>query len=509
MINKLLAIVVVGAILTSGMLLAYGHGIGYETLPPQMLGARQVAMEVSSTVDNSTNSKQIKFSMFDTTTGLTVRDVHYHIKTMKEGQTLFEGNYKTSNGVLTMSLIPNSADAVSVSEKKDSSVFGFLLGRDSSHIEAKGRIFEQNGLYKFSIDVLSAENYVAENDGRVHFESGLSFPVSASYALRDALDHQIRVMSYYDVVDELYYDKTSRAVSFTMPFEWSEDNIEQTMHVHEEVFVPKTLTEFQVQEYEILVNGVTLPNSSLTVDDYSNDHRIIHLLMYQDDLWELHKNQQNANTMKFHLSAKSDKIFLVDVTDNVQYRIVLTTDPARVVSGQDASILFQIYDVFLQNKLVAVDYNFSIRSDGKTLYTKSGKSSDVMDVWDEIRFSIPANVSNIMTVHFDNLGGNGFANAQIPIMVLEQRILVPSWIKQTAGWWCSKSITDDDFLRGIEYLIGNGVIQISEQAGSDQEKVVPDWVRNNSCWWAEGAINDGDFVNGLSYLVRYGIIVAS
>ncbi|MEM4391839.1 MAG: hypothetical protein QXG67_03520, partial [Candidatus Nitrosotenuis sp.] len=336
MINKLLTIVVVGVILMSGVLFAYGHGIGYETLPPQMLGMRQVAMEVSSTVDNSTNSKQIKFSMFDTTTGLTVRDAHYHIKTMKEGQILFEGNYKTSNGVLTISLIPNSADTVSVSEKKESGVFGFLLGRDSPHVEAKGRIFAQNGLYKFSIDVLSAENYVAENDGRVQFESGLSFPVSASFMLKDVLDHQIRVISYYDVVSDLYYDKTNRAVSFTMPFEWSEDNIEQTMHVHEEVFVPKTLTEFQVQEYEILVNGVALSNRSLTVDDYSNDHRIIHLLLYQDDLRELRKNQQNENTMKFHLSAKSDKIFLVDVTDNVQYRIVLTTDPMRVISGQEA-----------------------------------------------------------------------------------------------------------------------------------------------------------------------------
>ncbi|MEM4391910.1 MAG: peptidase, partial [Candidatus Nitrosotenuis sp.] len=173
------------------------------------------------------------------------------------------------------------------------------------------------------------------------------------------------------------------------------------------------------------------------------------------------------------------------------------------------SILFQIYDVFLQNKLVAVDYNFSILSDGKTLYTKSGKSSDVADMWNEVRFFIPEDVSNIITVHFDKLGGNGFANAQIPIMVLEQGILVPSWIKQTAGWWCNKSITDDDFLRGIEYLIKNRVIQISEQAGRDKEKVVPDWVRSNSCWWAEGAITDGDFVNGLSYLVRHGIIVAS
>lgn len=506
MMNKLLAVVVSGIILTSGALLAYGHGIGYETLPPQMLGSRQVAMEVSSTVDNSTNSKQIKFTLFDTTTGLTVRDVHYHIKTMKGGQSLFEGDYKTSNGVLTMSLVPSSENAVLVSEKKDYGVFGFLLGRENTHVEAKGRIFAQNGLYKFSIDVVSAENYVAKNDGHVRFESGLSFPVSARYLLGDDLNHEIRVMSYYDVVNELYYNKTSRTVSFTMPFEWSEDNIEQTMHVHEEVLVPKTLTGFQVKEYEILVNGMVLQNNALTVDDYSNEHRIIHLLLYQTDLKELHKNQQNANAMQFHLAAKSEKTFLVDVTDNVQYRIELTTNPANVVSGQDVTILFKIYDVFLQNKLVAVDYDLSIKSGGENLFMQSGKSSNVEDVWNEFRFSVPTETSQIMMIHFDNLGGNGFANAQIPIMVLEQGVLVPSWVKQTADWWCSKSITDDDFLRGIEYLIGSGVILVSEQAGHGQEKAVPDWVRNNSCWWADGVISDGEFVNGLSYLVQQGII---
>ena len=37
----------------------FGHGIGYETLPPQMLGDRKAIMEVRSNVDNVTHRKQI------------------------------------------------------------------------------------------------------------------------------------------------------------------------------------------------------------------------------------------------------------------------------------------------------------------------------------------------------------------------------------------------------------------------------------------------------------------
>jgi len=38
---------------------------------------------------------------------------------------------------------------------------------------------------------------------------------------------------------------------------------------------------------------------------------------------------------------------------------------------------------------------------------------------------------------------------------------IPSWIKNTAGWWASDSITETEFLRAIEYLIENKIIKIT------------------------------------------------
>ena len=37
---------------------------------------------------------------------------------------------------------------------------------------------------------------------------------------------------------------------------------------------------------------------------------------------------------------------------------------------------------------------------------------------------------------------------------------IPSWIKNNAGWWASGMITEDEFLKGIEYLINNNIILI-------------------------------------------------
>jgi hypothetical protein len=38
---------------------------------------------------------------------------------------------------------------------------------------------------------------------------------------------------------------------------------------------------------------------------------------------------------------------------------------------------------------------------------------------------------------------------------------IPAWIKNTAGWWATDSITEKEFLRAIEYLIENKIIKIS------------------------------------------------
>jgi len=43
-------------------------------------------------------------------------------------------------------------------------------------------------------------------------------------------------------------------------------------------------------------------------------------------------------------------------------------------------------------------------------------------------------------------------------------------------------------------------------SGSESSESIPDWIKNNACWWAEGLISDDDFVKGIEYLVKEGII---
>ena len=44
---------------------------------------------------------------------------------------------------------------------------------------------------------------------------------------------------------------------------------------------------------------------------------------------------------------------------------------------------------------------------------------------------------------------------------------VPAWVKNNAGWWADGTISENDFLNGIQYLIKMGIMQVSSTAVTD------------------------------------------
>ena len=39
--------------------------------------------------------------------------------------------------------------------------------------------------------------------------------------------------------------------------------------------------------------------------------------------------------------------------------------------------------------------------------------------------------------------------------------VIPSWIKNNAGWWADEQIDDSSFVSGLQWLISNGIMKIS------------------------------------------------
>ncbi|MGI0047136.1 MAG: carboxypeptidase-like regulatory domain-containing protein [Nitrosotalea sp.] len=84
---------------------------------------------------------------------------------------------------------------------------------------------------------------------------------------------------------------------------------------------------------------------------------------------------------------------------------------------------------------------------------------------------------------------------------------IPSWVKNTAGWWSQGQVGDSDFTKGIQYLIEQGLVKIPPTSpSSNSSNAIPSWVKNNAKWWSEGSVDDSEFVKGMQYLIQSGII---
>jgi len=133
---------------------------------------------------------------------------------------------------------------------------------------------------------------------------------------------------------------------------------------------------------------------------------------------------------------------------------------------------------------------------------------------------------------------------------------IPTWVKNTAGWWADDLISDNEFVSGIQWLMENGLLStnpipdefpshlktdsknwadgkisdneyllileewisnskseptfddkpISIQRNESNTKL-PEWIRNVFVWYADGKVSENELLNSIKYLVQEKIIV--
>ena len=296
-----------------------------------------------------------------------------------------------------------------------------------------------------------------------------------------------------------------------MPFEWTLSNIDQTSVVHQEIIIPKEFGALLLSGFSMSVNGIELSDDVVNVDDFFTEGRVVHFIIYQKELLNIFENNSNQNGMNFIIKPDRDYTHLSSVTDNGQFRILVSWEPEILESNSDAKIIFDVTDIFLKNKPVSTDYEFSITQDDKLFFEQNGISTDSKTEHNTVDFIIPDNLSGIVNFNFNNLGGNEFATTSIPIMIhkntINDSLSIPDWIRDDALLWSEEKIIDDKFTDIINYLIKNEIITISEnQLVPIEVNTIPSWIRTTTGWWIDGQIDDKTFVESLEFLVKKNII---
>ena len=80
----------------------------------------------------------------------------------------------------------------------------------------------------------------------------------------------------------------------------------------------------------------------------------------------------------------------------------------------------------------------------------------------------------------------------------------------------NEKFTDGKFTVKSQYgnskttiVIISFVVNPNDTASVSQDNKIPDWIKNNAGWWADGQIDDNSFVEGIQFLIKEGFMKLS
>ena len=444
---------------------SYGHGLGYEIMPPEMLGSKLVSLEITSDTWPDEYTKEITFSLFETDTGVNVDNVTYFIMLTKQNEVLFDTTGQRDDGTFMLKLHTTESDQITV-EEAGSDIFGSLFDETLGKVvNVKGNAFGSGGLYNFKVIITTGDDYSNVLSPPLDYDVGISFLDKTSHNINDINfgQQEFGIITYYDLLnDDFAYEPSKKAIGYSMPFDWSEENILVTSTMHQEIIIPKTFGDLMVESFSATVNGFQVSESVLTIDDFSPKNRLVHLVLNQNDLLKISNVIDGfPNKMDFSIMPSGDNLPLTTMTENAQFKLRLSWEPQNIQSGSIAVFFFEVFDAFLIDRQVSVNYDLSIMNNDDMVFQTSGVSS--ASGHNTIEFDVPDDVTGVITLQFDNLNGSKLADAVFSVVVDRigvDQIAIPDWIKNNAGWWATDQIDDSAFVQGIQYLVQNGIIVI-------------------------------------------------
>ena len=525
----IIPVFLIGALFLGQISDSYGHGLGSETMPPVMIGDLEATLEVNSStiytdIDGEEKGiRQISIDFFETFTNIdsnqvqAIDNVTFQVDLIKSGNVIISETFQRDDGVLIMNLTPSNNEQVQVMERE---TFASFFGLASEQYNFEGEIFENGGLYEFEISVLTINSYDNVLTDPAYYELGISIEETTRYVIDDVNygKQELGIVTFFDQITEFDYNTETKEITFSFPFEWNQNTIDQTTVIHEEVLVPKTYGDLLVAKYVATLNGLDLPESMINIDDFSADDRLVHIVVSQKELQEIFSNNKfSDNKITMTVKPESD-LPLSGVTENGQFKVNLWwTKDLR--SGEYTVVRYDILDTFLKDKPIAVPYELKIFHNGEKIFSKSNVSSDAKPSEsrpsnkNDFEWNIPSDVSGVIVVKFENLDGSKVANVEFPLIVDREKSTVeyqiPNWVKNTAGWWATNQIPDSAFVDGIEFLVNERIIIVSDIQKDPMTPYqgIPEWLKTNAGWWANGEIDDKTFATGIEFLIRIGLII--
>lgn len=390
----------------------YGHGFGIDTISSIDVQGKKLSISVEMPMYFENDQDQITVIATEDETKENAKNVTFLIGLFHKDEMIFRNYFFTEDGILPIIVIPTQDDEITIHGEQDS-LLGAWHGTESNPIEITGPLFNSGGLYNFEIEIRTIDEptNIIENSGIYNADLSLIEIVSFNQKDSENNDVEFRSKSYFDSISNFRYDFEAKQITFEMPFDWNEKQMSHVPVVHVETHFPKDFVEFLSPSYSGYVNGIELFNSSISVDDYTeDDERIVHLVLLQDHLRYLKNEMKKSeepipDNIVFTLSASEVVVFPLEAyTKSEDFKVNLSWDPLDVEPGVDTNFIFTIRDGRTNEPLRSSDYTFVIIQNGKEIHRTSG----LAQVGGEFeKFTFTEDQTGPTIIKFENIRNTG------------------------------------------------------------------------------------------------------
>ncbi|QMU54026.1 MAG: PEFG-CTERM sorting domain-containing protein [Nitrosopumilus sp.] len=358
----------------------YGHGFGIDTISSVDVQGKRLSISVEMPMYFENDQDQITITATEDESKENAKNVTFLIGLFHNNEMIFRNYFFAEDGILPITVTPTQGDEIIIHGEQDS-LLGAWHATESTPIEITGSLFNSGGLYNFEIEIRTIDEPTNIIENSTVYNADLSLIETVSFVQKDTENNDVefRSKSYFDSVSNFKYDPEAKQVTFEMPFDWSEKQMSHVSVVHVETHFPKDFTEFLTPSYSGNVNGIELFNSSVSIDDYSeDDERVIHLVMLQDHLRYLKNEMKKSeepipDNMSFTLSTSEDMVFPLEAyTKSEDFKVNLSWDPLEIEPGVDTNFIFTIRDGRTNEPLRSSDYTFVLLQNGEEIHRTSG-----------------------------------------------------------------------------------------------------------------------------------------
>jgi len=527
---------------------AFAHGLGGDVAAPIGFGDMEVTvftqLDPSDITVGQIDSANLSVRFYDTLTNINLDKVTYRVELWRADELLARSLFYDKDGTLDIEIKPKfgcSADKLWKCTQyygEIETTSGGLFARGEGKPVINGPIFDKGGLYNIRVDIEGATSPKVMVAEPLSFETFVSIAQEQNFFIKtaSAQEFPVIVKTYYDEVENFQYSKSSHAISFKMPFDWTPEYVEQVQVVHQEIRVPKSFDPYSAETSFVgYVDGVKVDQRALLIDPYSSEtENIVHFLITGNELKrindELGPSHQASGEMFFELMPEGT---VQKNSFNVIFENGYTAFVAwetKYGAGQEIPFEFSFFNA--NGELVKdTIYAYAlVDPQGKQFNVVTGDnpeefvgvkalegiSTEPIYIPTEGMYTLNLTLTGEGFFNYDTyypgqqifeVGSPGVSTSS-SIVPVSNEVSIPAWVKNNAGWWAAGDIDDNAFANGIEYMIKFEIIlvPITESNGEKQDAVIPDWVRNNAGWWAAGDIDDNAFANGIQYLIKEGII---